>query len=524
MGNSQQISRRSSAPVECSHEQLIIHSKHISQSASSYVEDYELSGNADHTGRSVDDRVLKLQVADAEFSNIDSRSLPRRLSWPSADKVNRCFSANYFTGRQLPCTYVDRLLCGNRPSCREVQNAGPTCREDVTDIGLAGCDEGALNSDNTPRSAPRYMNTHRELTVCLPHEMGQDVMQNQGDESDPVDDLFVSTFSNDDDDSSNGDMLSEHSLDDDKQSVSDEVDDDISDDDDDDDDDVDHSMSDDWLTQDTDVNDDEDVVCSNYSLQMLTVTQSKSVASQTSLKLLVPGSMPAAHREVCNTATQTELDCSSIRAQHQQQPVASVSRLLEQRPAVDLHSRNSGWYNENRTNEEDGSNNSPYDLEQAAPPNILLWTPRRELVHTSERDGMMSNAAVYHGADGVLSTSLADQNDDDNHITFTVGSQQRHELKKSDGMTRKMTVGEASQLRSALADYDRLRVETKVRDTLEDRHQGLVTNMKDNSWYESVTPAADCSSELNALFASRNQHTWHVDFERNTRIWKLLVS
>ena len=287
--------------------------------------------------------------------------------------------------------------------------------------------------------------------------------------------------------------------------------DDVSDDDDDDDD---NSTSDDWLTHDTDDNNDEDVVCSNYSLQMFTVTQSKSVASQTSLKLLVPDCMSATPHEVRNTATQTELDCWSIHDQHQQQQaVAPVPHLLD--------SRNSGWYNETRNNEEDGSNNSPYELEQAASPNILLWTPQRQLVHTSECERMMNAAAVYHGADGVMSTSLTDQNDHHNDITFTLGSQQRHELKTSDGRTCKMTVGDAAQLRSALSDYDRPRVDTEVRDTWEDGHRGLVTNMKDHCWYESVT---DCSAEMNALLASRDQYTWHVDFERNTRIWKLLVS
>ena len=223
MGNSQQISRRSSAPVDWSHEQRIIHGKHVTQPANSSVEDYQLRNNDDqfkHTRRSVDDRVVKVQIADDEFSNVHARSLPRRSSWPS-DNVNRYFSDNYFTDGQLPCIYVDRLLNQNRSSHRDVQD--DTCR----DTRLADCDEGTVNSDNTPVSSPRYTNTQE---VCLPVETCQGVMQHDGDESDPVDDLFVSTFSNDDD-NSNDDTLSGHSLDDDRQSVSDDDDDDDDDDD-----------------------------------------------------------------------------------------------------------------------------------------------------------------------------------------------------------------------------------------------------------------------------------------------------
>jgi len=126
---------------------------------------------------------------------------------------------------------------------------------------------------------------------------------------------------------------------------------------------------------------------------------------------------------------------------------------------------------------------------------------------------------VCHGADGVLLDSIADLNTGDDDIKSTLDIHQRNDLKQIDEATRKITVGVA-ELSSALSDHDRPSVDTEVRDILKDTHLGHATKYDGNSRYESVTRAA----ELNALLARRNGYTWHNDFERNTRVWKLLVS
>ena len=43
-----------------------------------------------------------------------------------------------------------------------------------------------------------------------------------------------------------------------------------------------------------------------------------------------------------------------------------------------------------------------------------------------------------------------------------------------------------------------------------------MTENNDATWYKSVTQSSHSSAELNTLSGC----TWHIDFDRNTRIWK----
>ena len=504
MTNSQQRVRCYSAPTEYFHEHLISRGELINQPASNSDEDYELMGNVDklnHRRHSVDERVVRLMIAGAEFTNSNARSLPRRLSRlpRSRDRpadANRC---DYFTStdRQLPCTYVDRLLSPtellNVESYRDRSSQrDATCLDDIMQ---QGCDEGTVMSDST-LSSPRHTidSIHRQLiaaAACSPTDTDTcyDVMQCHGGDIGHVADLFMSTVSSDD-------TLSEHSLYDYKQNDSDDSDDD------DDDDVVGDDTSCDWLTLDTDSNGSDEVnVTRSSDLQMSTVTQTKSVASQTSLELFALGSTPACTRDI---STQTELDCLPTRVQYHQ-PTSAVTHLWQQR-RVQHSTNSSSSCNEGHNNEE----NMSHDLIQAALPNSpSLWTRHTQPVDmsecVSEHERTLDNSAAR---DSVSSASLADQNNDGNDITLTLDNQQR-----------KITVCDVAELHSAISDYDRLRVDTKVRDTLADGH---VTKYDDNGWYDSVTLAADSSTVLATRKACRP--TWHIDFERNTRIWKLLVS
>jgi len=93
-------------------------------------------------------------------------------------------------------------------------------------------------------------------------------------------------------------------------------------------------------------------------------------------------------------------------------------------------------------------------------------------------------------------------------------------------MLREIIEGDVSEPQSAFSDHDHLSdVDITVRYTLADVHPEHATVYDDASWHESVTQtSADSSAELNALLEIRNGCTWHTDFDRNTRIWKLLVS
>ena len=558
MENSEQRSKRSSAPTEYSPEQFIIHGERDDQPSNSGDEHYELTANVaqwQHTRRSVDDIVVRLKIVGAEFANVDARSLTRRFSWSPrsidhgplyrgpcidrpADDVMRCFSNDCFDVRRFTFTgssYIDHLLCPaalldetchNRPSYRDVQNA--TCLEDVTDTRHQGCDEGPVS--RLVSSARHIVDNIQQLTITSPGEMdnSQDVMQRLRDNNQrAIDDLFVAALSNDD--SKNTDnTLSEHSLYDDSSDDSD----DVSDNDDDAGTAADDSTSNDWLTLDTDSNSISDgniIICSS-ALQTSTVTRLKSVGSQTSLKLLAldSTSTSVSCRRLRDIATQTELDCLTARANHQQ-PTGPVTRPWQQRRVVDQHSRRNSWCNENHNSEDKRSNNAPYDLEQVASRNRQkvrsLWTPHVQHVRTptcvNEYERTLCNSAECYRPDGVFSDSLADQNYEANHMTLLLDSRQRIDLKKSDKARRKIIVGDVRELYSTLSDHDSL---SEDRDTLADGRLGRMTKYDDNSSYESVTSAADSIAEVNALLATRNGYKWHIDFEQNTRIWKLLVS
>lgn len=318
---------------------------------------------------------------------------------------------------------------------------------------------------------------------------------------------MASTFNNDDNyyddnyyDDNSGDTRSEHSLSDVKLNEND-----IDDDDEDDDD---NDSSDEWLTEDSDdtnVFDDhlEIVDCEfSYGLAPSIAKQQKSVASQTSIELFAVGSS-------VHVATQTKLVCLAKCAQHQQ-PTELVSRLLHEQRIVENHPEHSCWY---RNFEEEESTCLLCDPEQTAPSELpVLWGLYDELVDTSKCVSKCGqSSAVFRGPEVVLSWAYLSHNDDNEDI-LALDSQLQHNVKTSENVNSTVTVSNAAEL----ADLGRL----SVRDTVADRRQGhRGTKYDENNLLEALKPTAD----LIAL-TSRNGRTWHTDFERNSRIWKLLVS
>ena len=105
---------------------------------------------------------------------------------------------------------------------------------------------------------------------------------------------------------------------------------------------------------------------------------------------------------------------------------------------------------------------------------------------------------VTLGVDSVPSSSVRDQN----YVTMsTVDNQQRNRLKRRDEVAR------------ATGTCELLQRESDVRSRLHDEAP------RDE-------PAAELSDDdaTDALLSLRHGCTWHSDLERNTRIWKLLVS
>ena len=488
------------------------------------------------TRRSVDDRVLTLRTSDVEFGISDARrSLPRRFSWSprcyvdgSADELDRCFSIDRRLSASRGGTYnADRLLSPTalldeiyrqRPSsCRAADAAAQSAArlQDVTAPGRQDCDEGAASGGDDPRMMDSAARTTADSLQgqpadCFRGDTGtcRDVIQRRGDESGRADDVdAVSSHSSDneisDDDTPSSSQDDEHSGSDDHS------------DDDNDADDADDDNDDDTLDAEvSSVSDDEDDTAHSGYPHTSIVAQRTSVASQTAPELLDIGSEPVAGRELCDASTQTELRCPASFAQHQQ-PTAPTAGVLRE---PDERCEHGTWACNNDDNEAQGSSSWPCNQERAVSLDVRtssFWSAEKQRVHSSQHvDEHEATPDVesrrFDYFDVTLSASVAaqsDGDDDNNHIGNTSDTQQQNESKMND----------VDDLNSAFSDDD-----NPVRDT--PAADGLLQNHGKNAcWHESVTQTTDFSADLN-LSANRNRCTWHADLDRNTRIWKLMVS
>ena len=368
----------------------------------------------------------------------------------------------------------------------------------VTEGGQEYCSEGAMIDNSRRHPAVCSSPTEQTGTCWCDVTQRDDVTTGVCPSRQDGDDLSLSSLSSDDNSS---DVTLSESFGDEHDGIDDDNDADADDADDDDDDDADDSAtagyntSVDWLAQDT-VRAATDNITFSSALQTSNVTQQKSVG-----------------RELCDIATQTDLGCLA-----DQRPASSQ---WQQRLAGDQQSRNNG-----RCNDEVRSSSAPYDLEQAGSSNRRTVSPNVQLVFVSESVNELETTLRVSAVSGEPGDALADHN----VATRTGDNQQQQDLKNGDETSHEtsheITEGDVAEQPSAFSDHDHLSViDSKVRGRLEDGSPGHVMKYGDASWDESMTQkASDANTEPHALFETCNGCTWHADCDRNTRIWKLLVS
>jgi len=491
---------------------------------SDVIEPRDSSDNADLVNdckrRSIDDMWLT-KSSEAEFRTDDVTSR-RRLSWspdsvdqPPAEVERRCFSSD----RQLSAAVdtsrvsverhnVDDDNYETRPDCRQpsylFRDAALSVIA-VTDSRQYGDDSAGRRTtsrhmiDNTAHHHQQQPAVCSGQTNICCDVIKRDVTRRHADEQ-----SRSSSPSTDEDKNSSDDM----SLVDPWEwwaSKQDSIDDDDDDEDDDYDDvggssgtavDDDDGTTLDWLAlQDTEDSDDTD-----NNLRFSSILQTSSVVQRES-----------ADRELCNTSALSELYRSSaVSAQYQQSGFPHFST-------------NDICCVENGDTEERGSGSKPdsQPVSSSSTANAL-----QQFEHRSEErvDKCERKLCVRHSPD-----ENDHDSDNDNNVSLTIDSpqhsQQQTVRKNGDETLREIIEGDTTPLPSVLSDDDHL-----TADVTSPPEYAMVEYADASCQHESavnvIQVVQGSSAELKTTLSVeiRNGCTWHADLDRNTRIWKLLVS
>jgi len=465
----------------------------------------EVDRLSDCRRRSVDDvDVLRLTTSsDAEFL-ADAVSGRRRLSW-TPDSVDQRLAAAAAGEVERRLTAADQIPADTSSVCivdddddddDGYDETHQDCRQSsyLRDAALSASamtdgEQRQCDDDGAVKTPSRHVidnNVHHHTDTCCDVITEHVVTGRAGERS------SLYSPSADDDGNGSDDTVSVEPWEwwDSRQ---DSFDDDDDDDDSDDSDDVSGGTA----------TDDDSTTSDSFALQDDEDNATHHVTFSSTLPRSFVVQQKSADRQLDDAAALSELCCPSADAQYRQ-------------PGCQ-HSTDNCFYAGNDDLEGRGSSSVSCEPD-SQPLSSLLTADAQQFVRRTKE--------CVDKCERTLSPD--DDDDDDSCVTLTMDSQHRTVQKNAGETSRQIIEGDTGRPQGAFPDDDRLTALNRLTDVTPLLEYVMEEYTDASCQHESAViqagPGSSAELQTTSSVDIRNGCTWHADLDRNTRIWKLLVS